>query len=51
MFTFTVLVAYPNETYGYFMLFLVSAYVGLEGFFRFGDIYKLILKTAIVVQV
>ena len=47
MFTFTALVAYPSETYGYFMLFLVSAYFGLEGFFRFGDIYKLILKTTI----
>ena len=47
MFTFTALVAYPSDTYGYFMLFLLSVYFGLEGVFRFGDIYKLILKAAV----
>ena len=47
MFTYTAVVAYPRETYGYFMLILVSAYFALEGFFHFGDIYNLMLKFAI----
>ena len=47
MFTYTAVVAYPRETYGYFMLFLISAYYGLEGFFHFGDIYKSILKICV----
>lgn len=47
LFTYTAVVAYPRESYGYFMLILLSAYFGLRGFVKFGDIYKLILKLAI----
>ena len=47
MFTYTAVVAYPRETYGYFMLVLISAYYGLKGFIHFGDIYKHILKISI----
>ena len=47
LFTYTAVVAYPRETYGYFMLILLSAYFGFKGFFRFGNIYKLMLKLTI----
>ena len=47
MVTYTAVVAYPREIYGYFMLILISAYFALEGCFHFGDIYHLILKFAI----
>ena len=47
LFTYTAVVAYPRETCGYFMLVLLSAYLGFKGFFQFGNIYKLILKLTI----
>ena len=47
LFTYTAVVAYPRETYGYFMLIFLSAYFGLKGFFQFGNIYKLILRLTI----
>ena len=47
MFTFTAFVAYPRETYGYLMLVVLSAYFILEGMFRFGIIYRQILKYAV----
>ena len=47
MFTFTASVAYPRETYGYFMLIVLSAYFILEGLFRFGSMYHQILNYAV----
>ena len=47
LFTYTAVVAYPKETYGYFMLILLSAYFGFKGFFQFGNIYRLMLKLTI----
>ena len=47
LFTYTAVVAYPRETYGYFMLILLSAYFGFKGFFQFGNTYKLMLKLTI----
>ena len=47
MFTYTAVVAYPRETYGYFMLFLISVYFTADCFYKFGNIYKKILKIAI----
>ena len=47
MFIFTAFVAYPRETYGYFMLIVLSTYFILEGLFRFGIIYHQILKYAV----
>ena len=43
MFTFTAFVAYPRETYCYFMLLVFSAYFILEGLFPFGIIDHQIL--------
>ena len=47
LFTYTAVVAYPRETYGYFMLVFLSIYFGFKGFFQFGHIYKMILKQTI----
>ena len=47
IFTYTAIIAYPRETYGYFMLILTTAAFGISQFSSFGDIYKLILKIAI----
>ena len=47
LFTYTAIVAYPHETYGYFMLVFLSVYFGFKGFFQFGHIYKMILNQTI----
>ena len=44
LFTYTAVVAYPRETYGYFMLIFLTAYFGFRGFLQFGNVYKGILK-------
>ena len=45
--TYTAVVAYPKETYGYFMLIITSVSLGIQRFLSFGNIYRLILKITV----
>ena len=47
MFTYTAVVAYPRETYGYFMLIITSISFAFDRLYTFAKVYKRILKLAI----
>ena len=47
VFTYTAIVAYPRETYGYLLLIVTTVSFSVKRFFSFGNIYKLILEIAI----
>ena len=47
MYSYTAVVAYPRETYGFIMLITITIYFALKGFIHFGDIYRAMLKITV----
>lgn len=47
VFTYTAIVTYPRETYGYLLLIVTIVSFSVKRFFSFGNIYKLILEITI----